>query len=93
MLFNSKLSAELDDLKNNLPNSMLIYVDIYNPLLDMIINPTNYGFEVSNKGCCGSGKLEVSILCNRFEPETCTDDSHYLYWDSYHPTEGAYKIC
>lgn len=43
MLFNSKLSAELDDLKNNLPNSMLIYVDIYNPLLDMIINPTNYG--------------------------------------------------
>ncbi|KAM2770770.1 hypothetical protein COP1_016138 [Malus domestica] len=53
MLFNSKLSAELDDLKNNLPNSMLIYVDIYNPLLDMIINPTNYGFEVSNKGCCG----------------------------------------
>ncbi|XP_070670284.1 GDSL esterase/lipase EXL3-like isoform X2 [Malus domestica] len=89
MLFNSKLSAELDDLKNNLPNSMLIYVDIYNPLLDMIINPTNY---VSNKGCCGSGKLEVSILCNRFEPETCTDDSHYLFWDSYHPTEGAYKI-
>lgn len=43
MLFNSKLSAELDDLKNNLPNSRLIYVDIYNPLLDMIINPTNYG--------------------------------------------------
>lgn len=50
------------------------------------------GFEVSNKGCCGSGKLEVSILCNRFEPETCTDDSRYLFWDSYHPTEGAYKI-
>ena len=46
------------------------------------------GFE---KGCCGSGKLEVSILCNEFEPETCTDYSNYVFWDSYHPTEAAYK--
>ncbi|VVA39375.1 PREDICTED: GDSL [Prunus dulcis] len=92
MLFNSKLSAELDDLNKNLPNSNLVYVDIYNPLLDLIINPTNYGFEIADKGCCGSGKLEVSILCNEFEPETCTDDSNYVFWDSYHPSEAAYKI-
>lgn len=42
MLFNSKFSAELDDLNNNLPNPRVIYVDIY-PLLDMIVNLTYYG--------------------------------------------------
>lgn len=50
------------------------------------------GFEVSDKGCCGSGKLEVAVLCNPLSPHTCEDVSKYVFWDSYHPTENAYKI-
>ncbi|KAH0990634.1 hypothetical protein GBA52_002117 [Prunus armeniaca] len=92
-LFNFKLSAEMDGLNKNLPNSRVVYIDIYNPLLDLIINPTKYGFEVVNKGCCGSGIIEVTKLCNQFQPAgTCSDDSKYVFWDSYHPTESAFKI-
>ncbi|KAK4606159.1 hypothetical protein RGQ29_000429 [Quercus rubra] len=50
------------------------------------------GFEVANKGCCGTGSIEASILCNKLTPFTCTDDSKYVFFDSYHPTEKTYKI-
>ncbi|GKV17821.1 hypothetical protein SLEP1_g28280 [Rubroshorea leprosula] len=91
-LFNSKLSPELHSLAGTLPGSKLVYIDIYNPLLDMILNPQKYGFEEATKGCCGSGKLEVAVLCNKLVPSTCADDSKYIFWDSYHPTEAAYRV-
>lgn len=46
-LFNSKLSAELDSL-NNLPDVRIVYIDIYNPLLDIIQNPNKYGNNNNN---------------------------------------------
>lgn len=50
------------------------------------------GFDVSAKGCCGTGEFEVSILCNRVTATTCPDDRKYVFWDSFHPTERAYSI-
>lgn len=49
------------------------------------------GFEVADRGCCGTGNIEVSVLCNRMLP-SCADESKYVFWDSYHPTERAYEI-
>ncbi|KAL3634339.1 hypothetical protein CASFOL_021393 [Castilleja foliolosa] len=88
---NSKLSPALDSLAQSLPRSRVVYIDIYNPLLDLIKHPKKYGFEVNDRGCCGSGNIEVTILCNRYS-RTCSDASKYVFWDSYHPTEKAYKI-
>ncbi|CAL0305876.1 unnamed protein product [Lupinus luteus] len=90
-LFNSKLSKQLDSLHQNYPNSRIIYIDVYNPLLDIILNYQNYGFKVADRGCCGTGKLEVSILCNHLDA-TCSDASEYVFWDSYHPTQEVYAI-
>uniref|UniRef100_A0A2N9J3F8 SGNH hydrolase-type esterase domain-containing protein n=1 Tax=Fagus sylvatica TaxID=28930 RepID=A0A2N9J3F8_FAGSY len=92
ILFNSKLSSQMDSLNNRLPDARLVYLDIYNPLLALIQNPAHYGFQVANRGCCGTGNIEVSILCNHFSPHTCTNASEYVFWDSYHPSEQAYKI-
>ncbi|KAI5402793.1 GDSL esterase/lipase EXL3 [Lathyrus oleraceus] len=89
-LFNSKLSKEMDYLRSNLHNSRVVYIDIYAPLLDIILNPKKYGYKVADRGCCGTGKLEVSILCNPLTP-TCADNSEYVFWDSYHPTENVYR--
>lgn len=50
------------------------------------------GFEVVDKGCCGTGSIEVVILCNRYMSSTCEDDTKYLFWDSYHPSERGYRI-
>ncbi|KAJ4714147.1 GDSL esterase/lipase [Melia azedarach] len=92
-IFNSKLESLLDSLNQKFPDSRFVYIDVYGPLLSLIQNPAQYGFEVVNKGCCGTGNIEVSVLCNRLEDaHTCPDASKYVFWDSYHPTEAAYKI-
>ncbi|THG10631.1 hypothetical protein TEA_024599 [Camellia sinensis var. sinensis] len=49
------------------------------------------GFSVADKGCCGTGNLEVSILCNKLT-DPCPNDSVYVFWDSYHPTERCYRV-
>ncbi|XP_031119886.1 GDSL esterase/lipase EXL3-like [Ipomoea triloba] len=90
-LANAKFSAEIKILSKKLPNSKLIFVDIYEDFLDMIKNPAKYGFEVVNLGCCGTGTVEVTMLCNKLSG-TCPDRNKYLFWDSYHPTEKGYRI-
>lgn len=91
-LFNSKLSFKLNSLNSRLPNARLVFIDVYTPFLDLIQNPMNYGFKVVDKGCCGTGAIEVSILCNELTPVTCPNVSEYVFWDSYHPTERAYRV-
>lgn len=90
-LFNSKLSAKIDRLAKDRPDARIVYVDIYYPLLDLIQNPTANGFKIAKKGCCGTGVIEAALLCNPLDP-TCADDSIYVFWDAYHPTEKAYRI-
>lgn len=48
------------------------------------------GYKVGDKGCCGTGTIEVVLLCNRFTP-LCPNDLEYVFWDSFHPTESVYK--
>ncbi|KAL2494970.1 GDSL esterase/lipase [Forsythia ovata] len=48
-------------------------------------------FEVVNSGCCGTGFLEASFLCNP-RSSVCQDASKYVYWDSTHPTERTYNL-
>uniref|UniRef100_A0A7N2QYG7 Uncharacterized protein n=1 Tax=Quercus lobata TaxID=97700 RepID=A0A7N2QYG7_QUELO len=90
LLFNSKLNTTIDSLNKNLPDSRIVYVDVYNPFLDIIENPQNYGFHVADRGCCGTGDIEVAVLCT-LTPTTCVNASDYIFWDSYHPTEAVYR--
>ncbi|KAK8956688.1 GDSL esterase/lipase EXL3 [Platanthera zijinensis] len=90
--FNSQLSKETQRLTNSLPKSMIQYVDTYTPLLDIILNASIYGFTESNRGCCGTGTLEVTLTCNSLTTVTCEDASKFVFWDSYHLTERAYEI-
>ncbi|TKY57614.1 GDSL esterase/lipase EXL3 [Spatholobus suberectus] len=89
-LFNSKLSKELDSLNRNFPHSRNVFIDVYSPLLDIIVNYQKYGYKVGDTGCCGTGRIEVAILCNRFD-STCPNVQDYVFWDSFHPTESVYK--
>ncbi|BAT90165.1 hypothetical protein VIGAN_06135200 [Vigna angularis var. angularis] len=49
------------------------------------------GFEVADKGCCGTGDFEVGFLCNPVL-KICSNRSTYIFWDSFHPTERAFNI-
>ncbi|XP_024004865.1 GDSL esterase/lipase At3g43570 isoform X3 [Eutrema salsugineum] len=73
-------------------DGLILYIDVYDTLFDMIQHPKKYGFEVADRGCCGSGALAVSYMCNILNPFTCSNSSAYVFWDSYHPTERAYQV-
>ncbi|GAV58663.1 LOW QUALITY PROTEIN: Lipase_GDSL domain-containing protein, partial [Cephalotus follicularis] len=88
--YNKKLENLLSQIEAQLAGSKIIYADLYNPLIDMINNPQKYGFIETNKGCCGTGVVETSILCNLATP-TCVNASQYVFWDSIHPTEAVYR--
>ncbi|KAL7117550.1 hypothetical protein ACP275_03G078200 [Erythranthe tilingii] len=87
-LFNGKLSAEIASLNERLSEARIVYIDIYTPLLDIILTPQKYGFKIADRGCCGTGMVEVSFLCKY----ACPDVQDYVFWDSVHQTEKAYRI-
>ncbi|XAR65960.1 Triacylglycerol lipase [Bertholletia excelsa] len=89
--YNAKLQALTSRLQGTLPGARIAYAEIYNPILDMIVNPARYGFQQTLQGCCGSGTLEMGPLCNTWA-QTCPDPSKYLFWDSVHPTQAAYSV-
>ncbi|XAR61630.1 Triacylglycerol lipase [Bertholletia excelsa] len=90
-LFNTRLSEKLSSLNSNFPDARMVYIDGYTLPLDIILNPQKYGFEVANRGCCGTGLIEVVILCEA-SSFTCPDRSKYVFWDSYHPTERLHQL-
>ncbi|KAJ9698793.1 hypothetical protein PVL29_007724 [Vitis rotundifolia] len=89
--YNSKLEKLLPQIQNSLPGSKILYGDIYTPLEDMINNPEKYGFVETKRGCCGTGLFESALLCNSLTP-VCENASQYVFWDSIHPTEAAYRV-
>ncbi|MED6145705.1 hypothetical protein PIB30_027952 [Stylosanthes scabra] len=92
--YNNLLQQELHLLQLHLNNNIssppkIYYVDIYAPLAQMIQAPQSYGFDEVGSGCCGSGYIEASILCNKISG-ACSDPSKYVFWDAIHPTDKAY---
>ncbi|CAI9760641.1 unnamed protein product [Fraxinus pennsylvanica] len=87
--FNNKLNSTSINLKSILPGLKLVVFDIYNPLLELIMKPTDYGFFESRKACCGTGTIETSFLCNANSVGTCKNATEYVFWDGFHPCESA----
>ncbi|XP_058197486.1 GDSL esterase/lipase At5g45960-like [Rhododendron vialii] len=90
---NLMLQSKLNTMQSNLFESAVrvIYIDVYGPLFDMIIQSLKFNFDKVSSGCCGTGLLEASYLCNP-NSYVCYDPSKYVFWDSIHPSEKAYKL-
>ncbi|CAI0552796.1 unnamed protein product [Linum tenue] len=90
--YNEKLKTLLHRLEASLPDSVIAYADVFDPILDMVSQPQRYGFVEAKRGCCGSGLLEGAFLCTPLTP-TCGDlSAKYVFFDSIHPSEAANKI-
>ncbi|XP_075074712.1 GDSL esterase/lipase EXL3-like [Nicotiana tabacum] len=62
--FNNKLSTEINSLINTFPDAKMVYIDFYNFILDLINNPTKYGYKIAQNGCCAlAGKLDLLDYC------------------------------
>ncbi|GLJ08319.1 hypothetical protein SUGI_0086410 [Cryptomeria japonica] len=90
--FNSGINAMIEGLRPGFPSLQIISLDYHSLISDFIANPSKYDLEVIDKGCCGTGRIEVGFLCNEFTPFTCPDASTYLFFDSVHLTQKAYQF-
>ncbi|XP_022717905.1 GDSL esterase/lipase At4g26790 [Durio zibethinus] len=90
--FNKKLEIAVSELKQELGGIQLVQSNPYDKLLEMIQNPSYFGFEYAETACCGTGLFEMSYLCDQMNPFTCLDANKYVFWDSFHPTEKTNAI-
>ncbi|KAF7831107.1 GDSL esterase/lipase [Senna tora] len=87
MDFNSRVQKLIHTLNHRLPNAKLIFADTYPLVLDLINNPSTYGFKVSNTSCCN---VDTSIggLCLP-NSKLCSNRKEYVFWDAFHPSDAA----
>jgi hypothetical protein len=94
-LYNARIQAMVDGL-NAEPGfsnkTKVVYLDIYRILDELMERGQLYGFTDTTKGCCGTGTIEVTGLCDARFVSVCHDVSKHVFFDSYHPTERAYRI-
>ncbi|KAH0448410.1 hypothetical protein IEQ34_022210 [Dendrobium chrysotoxum] len=91
--FNKKINSAVSSLTKKLPQLKIAVFDIYQPLNDLVGNPSKSGFFEARRGCCGTGTVETtSLLCNPKSIGTCPNATGYVFWDSVHPSEAANQV-
>ncbi|KVI00923.1 Lipase, GDSL [Cynara cardunculus var. scolymus] len=90
-LFNTKLKKMIEDLNNEFLDAKFIYVNAYDIFGDLLKRAQDYGFEVTNVGCCGVGRNHGQISCLPMETP-CQNRSKFVFWDAFHPSEAANVI-
>ncbi|KHG14819.1 hypothetical protein F383_17800 [Gossypium arboreum] len=90
MEFNSEVQKLINSLNKRLPNAQMMFADTYPAVLDLIENPTEYGFKVSNTSCCN---VDTSIggLCLP-NSKLCSERKDYVFWDAFHPSDAANEV-
>ncbi|XP_021296505.1 GDSL esterase/lipase At5g37690 isoform X1 [Herrania umbratica] len=90
MEFNSQVQYLINSLNRRLPNAQMIFADTYPAVLDLINNPSTYGFKISNTSCCN---VDTSIggLCLP-NSRLCNERKDYVFWDAFHPSDAANEV-
>lgn len=88
-LFNAGVLAMVKQLNAELPGAHFLYADAYKGAIDMISNPSQYGFKVVDQGCCGAGGNYKGLIPCLIILKPCTNRLDYFFWDPYHPSDKA----
>lgn len=104
MDYNNMLKKALRQVRQDLPDASVIYVDTHAVLLDLFQHPTSHGLLYGTKACCGYGdgaynynpqvRCGSSRVINGHEVTAlaCNDPYNYVSWDGIHATEAANKL-
>ncbi|RWV99412.1 hypothetical protein GW17_00037678, partial [Ensete ventricosum] len=102
-LFNAKLKETVAQLRKDLPQAVLTYVDVYTAKYSLISQADKHGFEHPLVACCGhGGKYNYNIhwgcgsktIVNGTEVlvgKACQHPLKRICWDGVHYTEAANK--
>ncbi|XP_019177163.1 PREDICTED: GDSL esterase/lipase At5g37690-like [Ipomoea nil] len=88
--FNSRVQHLLGDLNKRLPHAQMTFADTYKDVLDLIENPSTYGFKISNTSCCNVD-TSVGGLCLP-NSRLCKNRTEYVFWDAFHPSDAANAV-
>ncbi|KAE9593159.1 putative triacylglycerol lipase [Lupinus albus] len=98
-LYNLITKPSENGTKSNYPSVPILlflmnlgFVIVYLFLICGMHSTAITGFLETRRGCCGTGLIELSILCNEKSIGTCVNASEYVFWDTVHPTEAANQI-
>ncbi|XP_019171821.1 PREDICTED: GDSL esterase/lipase LIP-4-like [Ipomoea nil] len=86
--FNTQLYHLCEELRTELKNTVVVYVDIYTIKYDLISNSALYGFENPLMACVGCGGPPYNaVMCE--QTTVCGEDTNYISWDGVHYTDRA----
>ncbi|KAJ0728258.1 putative triacylglycerol lipase [Helianthus annuus] len=88
--FNSKVQKLINVLNIKLKKAQLMFADTYQDVLDLVDNPSKYGFKVSNTSCCNVDTT-VGGLCLS-NAKVCKNRKEYVFWDAFHPSDAANAV-
>ncbi|XXG58759.1 hypothetical protein AAC387_Pa04g0989 [Persea americana] len=63
-LFNVGLKSLVDQLNGNHTGAIFLYGNANGAIIDMLNNPSTYGFQVTNEGYCGIGRNKGQAKCS-----------------------------
>ncbi|KAK4427439.1 GDSL esterase/lipase 5 [Sesamum alatum] len=92
---NKALNKLLAKMEQKLQGFQYFVYDFKTSLAQKITHPYKYGFREGKKACCGTGRFNGIFSCGGKRPvkefNLCENPSEFVFWDSYHLTEKAYK--
>ncbi|KAK3420698.1 hypothetical protein EUGRSUZ_H03206 [Eucalyptus grandis] len=74
--FNRRLQSLCEELRTQMKNATIVYVDVFAIKYNLIANYTIHGFENPSKACYNNGTV-------------CEESSRHVSWDGIHYTEAA----
>ncbi|XP_058782030.1 GDSL esterase/lipase At2g42990-like [Vicia villosa] len=90
--FNAKLELLVAKLNMELSGFQLVLTNAYDLVMQIVTEPSQFGFEDATVGCCGTGRFEMGFMCDPKSPFTCKDANKYVFWDAFHPSERTSQI-
>ncbi|BAS94803.1 GDSL esterase/lipase At5g45910 [Oryza sativa Japonica Group] len=94
---NMMLRVALGRLRGKYPHAKIIFADFYQPIIQVMRNPSHFGFASDGllKACCGTGgtyNFNVSSACALPGVVACKDPSASISWDGIHYTEAINRF-
>uniref|UniRef100_A0A0E0PPQ3 Esterase n=1 Tax=Oryza rufipogon TaxID=4529 RepID=A0A0E0PPQ3_ORYRU len=94
---NMLLRVALGRLRGKYPHAKIIFADFYQPIIQVMRNPSYFGFASDGllKACCGTGgtyNFNVSSACALPGVVACKDPSASISWDGIHYTEAINRF-